>query len=96
MKVKERHRTDKIVYGLIFMDCSMPIMNGYDSTIAIRKYCSHNNIQQPKVFACTGHTEEEFIKQAWISKMDEVIPKPISVKAVREIIDEHIEFIIDE
>ena len=33
---KESHRTNKISHSLIFMDCSMPIMNGYDSTVAIR------------------------------------------------------------
>ena len=35
-RVKDSHRINKMSYGLIFMDCSMPIMNGYDSTIAIR------------------------------------------------------------
>lgn len=27
-------------YGLIFMDCSMPIMNGFESTQKIRNYLS--------------------------------------------------------
>ena len=35
--VKDSHRINKMSYSLIFMDCSMPIMNGYDSTVAIRK-----------------------------------------------------------
>ena len=30
----------KSPYGLIFMDCSMPIMDGYDATTAIRQLMS--------------------------------------------------------
>jgi hypothetical protein len=31
------------------------------------------------IVALTGHTEEEYIKKAWIHQMDEVIPKPTNV-----------------
>jgi CheY-like chemotaxis protein len=37
-KVKDMHNNKNINYGLIFMDCSMPIMNGYDSSNAIRRF----------------------------------------------------------
>ena len=36
-KVKTMCNKD-IKYGLIFMDCSMPIMNGYDASDAIRHF----------------------------------------------------------
>ena len=48
-------------YGLIFMDCSMPVMNGYESTKAIRKFNYEHHINQPLIVACTGHTEDEYI-----------------------------------
>ena len=71
----------------------MPIMNGYDATLAIRKYCTQQNIYSPKIFACTGHTEDKFIQKAWRSKMDEVIPKPMSVETIKQIINENIKFV---
>jgi YesN/AraC family two-component response regulator len=40
------------------------------------------------IVACTGHTEEEYIKKAFFSKMDEVICKPTNVKVVKEILKE--------
>ena len=39
------------------MDCSMPVMNGYEASIAIRNYVKNKNIMQPMIVACTGHTE---------------------------------------
>ena len=43
------------------MDCSMPIMDGYESCDQIRKFLRVKNLPQPMIVACTGHTEEEFI-----------------------------------
>ena len=47
------------------MDCSMPVMSGYDATEAIRTFVKSKRILQPMIIACTGHTEEEYIKKAW-------------------------------
>ena len=49
-------------YGLIFMDCSMPVMDGYEATQKIRAL---QNIEQPMIVACTGHSEPEYIKKAF-------------------------------
>ena len=38
------------------------------------------------IVACTGHVEEEFIKKAWSSQIDEVLPKPIKIDNLKEII----------
>ena len=38
-KINDAHNNE-IKYSLIFMDFSMPIMNGIDSTRAIRQYLS--------------------------------------------------------
>ena len=64
--VKNAYRDRTHSYGLIFMDCSMPIMNGYDASLAIRKFIDNKNYLQPMIVACTGHTEDEYIKKAWI------------------------------
>jgi CheY-like chemotaxis protein len=31
------------------------------------------------IVACTGHTEQEYIKKAWANQMDELVPKPINL-----------------
>lgn len=67
---------DRYCYGLIFMDCSMPVMDGYKASDEIRNYARLNRLSQPCIIACTGHTEEEFIEKAWRHQMDEVVGKP--------------------
>ena len=37
-KIKERYEQDQSTYSLILMDFSMPILNGADSTVMIRRY----------------------------------------------------------
>ena len=44
-------------YDLIFMDCNMPIKDGYEATSSIREFLFENNIKQPIISAVTGHTE---------------------------------------
>ena len=48
-------------FELILMDCNMPIMDGYDSTLAIREYLYKQKLAQPIIVAVTGHTEESYV-----------------------------------
>ena len=63
--IKKAHEDRSYEYGLIFMDCSMPILDGYEATDKIREYLRKNYELQPMIVACTGHTENEYIKKAW-------------------------------
>ena len=90
-RVKEGFTSGNYQYGLIFMDCSMPIMDGYEATDKIRKFQRINGLQQPMIVACTGHTENEYIKKAWRHQMDEVVAKPASTDVVQLILEEMIE-----
>ena len=58
----------------------MPVMDGYDASENIRHYLKKKNLQQPKIIACTGHIEDEYIKKAWRYQMDEVLSKPIDLE----------------
>ena len=42
------------------------------------------------IIACTGHTEDEYIKKAWRHQMDEVIAKPTNILVLKEVIKQMI------
>jgi CheY-like chemotaxis protein len=43
------------------------------------------------IVATTGHTEKEYINKCWNHQIDEVLSKPISVEAIRHILDDIID-----
>jgi CheY-like chemotaxis protein len=59
------------------MDINMPVMNGYESTIAIR------NLEAPfnaiPIFAVTAELSPETIVKVKEAGMNEYLPKPVDV-----------------
>ena len=71
---------------MIITDISMPVMDGYEASQTIREFYRMRQMPQPLIIACTGHVEEEFIKKAWLNDIDEVLPKPVNVELLAEIL----------
>ena len=57
-------------YDLIFMDCNMPFMDGYEATFKIREYLYNQNLPQPIISAITGHTEQAYIDKSILCGMN--------------------------
>ena len=73
------------------MDCQMPIMNGYDACLQIRKFLREKETDQPYIIACTGNVEDTQVKQAFDSEFDEVMAKPVWVDLVCEVLAQTLE-----
>ena len=77
---KFKSKNDKgETYAVILMDSNMPKMDGYNSTINIRKYVDDNGGQQPYIVGITGHSEPIYIERALKAGMNVVIKKPCSI-----------------
>ena len=64
-------------YDLIFMDCHMPIMDGYTATQELRLLESRQNLPRQTVIALTANALEGEREKCLAAGMDDYITKPI-------------------
>lgn len=63
-------------YDLIFMDCRMPIMDGYEATKAIREIEKESGKTPIPIIALTANATHDDLKACEQAGMNEVITKP--------------------
>ena len=73
-KAIEENNPDR--YCLILTDCSMPHMDGYESSKIIRSLLPRH-LYDIKIHAITGHVEQEYVQKAMDHGMDAVHSKPL-------------------
>ena len=73
-------------YDLIFMDCQMPVMNGFDATRIIRAARAQ---QQPLIIAVTAHAIEGYRQLCVAAGMDAFITKPVKPLELRAVLEQH-------
>jgi CheY-like chemotaxis protein len=78
-------------YDMIFMDVQMPVMDGYDATIAIRAF--ETRMKRPKgipIIAMTANAFAEDVEHCLKSGMNGHIAKPIEVQTMLNIADKYL------
>ncbi len=75
----------RVPYDLVFMDMEMPVMDGIQATIKLRKM-SRKLPNNPRIIAMTANALQEDKERCLQAGMDDFIAKPITVDAVRELI----------
>jgi CheY-like chemotaxis protein len=66
------------------MDCSMPIMDGFEATRKIREaeaVCRSNRVH---IIALTANAMQEDRERCLAAGMDDFLPKPISITLLEE------------
>ncbi|TMW62673.1 hypothetical protein Poli38472_005291 [Pythium oligandrum] len=80
-----QHHND---FDLVFMDCEMPILNGYAATTMIRQFENEKNLDRIPVLGLTAYAMNEDRLKCLEAGMDEIMVKPISKihlrKAIRQ------------
>jgi CheY-like chemotaxis protein len=74
-------------YELIFMDCNMPIMNGFEATSQIRKNELIENTSPITIIGCTAYVTESANTESTNCGMDNLINKPLNRMKLKELCD---------
>lgn len=76
-------------YDIIFMDCEMPEMDGYEATRAIREIEKETGTHIPimAMTAYAGRGDREYCLSAG---MDDHIPKPVTVDVLEDVLKKYI------
>jgi len=72
-------------FDLILMDCQMPEMDGYQATAAIRQEEARTNAHIP-IIALTANAMRGDREECLRMGMDDYLPKPLKVEALRALI----------
>ena len=84
VRALEQHRFD-----LVLMDCSMPEMDGFEATRAIRALEDREKRKPVPVVALTAHVADSNIP--WREAgMNDYLPKPFTIDSLSEVIAKHL------
>ena len=72
----------------IFMDISMPIMNGYETTQKIRELESQNSLIATPIVALTAHALRGVKRRCIEAGMNDYIAKPLALESIRRVLEE--------
>ena len=71
-------------YKVIFLDCSMPILDGFETTKILRQMIKKGEVDDLKIIACTALVQQSDEDKAKVVGMDDFCTKPIKIGAIKE------------
>lgn len=71
-------------YNLIFMDCQMPVMDGYQATSQIRKIEKEKELKEIPIIALTANAMHNDVKNCKKIGMNDYLAKPINYELLIE------------
>ncbi|GJM21772.1 MAG: hypothetical protein DHS20C15_16870 [Planctomycetota bacterium] len=72
-------------YALVLMDCQMPVMDGYEATMEIRRREPPN--QHLPIVALTAHVLDNNREQCLGVGMDDFVAKPVTNTQLKDVLD---------
>jgi len=76
---------DEDDFDLVFMDCHMPVLDGYTATMKLRQIEGQN--QHLPVIALTASAMEEDRRRCFASGMDDILAKPLDESELLHVLE---------
>ena len=73
-------------FDLVFMDCDMPVLDGFSACEKVLKFCEENEMKIPPIIAITANDTYEDRMKAKKCGMKELVKKPLSKNKFDELI----------
>ena len=70
------------MFKLVFLDFSMPDLDGPDVARLIRATLKEQEIAQPFICCCSAYSDESFFEKAFSAGMDKYLVKPVSAEEI--------------
>jgi len=83
-------KLSRTTYDLIFMDCHMPILDGYAATQELRLFEAREGIPHQIVVALTANALKGEREKCLAAGMDEYVTKPISTEYLKRLLIEQL------
>ncbi|MGB7336741.1 MAG: ATP-binding protein [Salaquimonas sp.] len=74
-------------YDLIFMDCNMPVLDGFSASRAIREYELDKDLPPTPIVALTAHVADEIKAEISKAGMNDILVKPFTLKSLGDCLE---------
>lgn len=89
-KIRERERNMCMngcgQFKLVFMDCNMPILDGFEATTQLKELMKRGEIERIPIIGCTALVQETERRRAIECGMDECCSKPVDRDRISHIL----------
>lgn len=86
VEVLEQYIENPKKFDLVLMDCEMPEMDGYQSTINIREFEKNKGIAPIPIVAISAHRPQEYRDKSIACGMNEFLSKPIDLNELEIVV----------
>jgi len=76
-------------YKMIFMDCQMPIMDGYEASKILGQMMENREIPKMPIIGCTAFTSKTKLNECFKCGMDSVVTKPVLTEQLSDILKQY-------
>lgn len=74
-------------FAMIFMDCQMPVMDGFDATQRIREFERHSTTAHIPIVALTADALDDTKERCFSVGMDDFISKPCTKAEIEQVLE---------